>query len=126
MNLATVWPNGTLSFMCAGCVAGVADVAVGPDCSVYVAANIAHTVKRRLTPAGGVVHFLGNGTATSTGDGGPAVNATVNQPYSVVPAGPWAGAVVVAGDRAGPPHRLRQRHSGHATAGVNMGHRRGA
>jgi hypothetical protein len=105
-GLVRVWPNGTLTTMCAGCFTSAMDAAVGADGSVYVADWIANKV-RRITPGCALVDFLGNGTAASTGDGGPAATATVNQPYSVdvITTGLWAGAVVVA--EFGGPGRAR-------------------
>jgi uncharacterized protein YjdB len=39
---------------------------------------------RKITPDGTITTICGNGTGTSTGDGGPATAATVNQPLDVL------------------------------------------
>lgn len=57
-------------------------VAVGPDGSVYIADNGNNRI-RRVAPNGTISTFAGNGTATFSGDGGPASAASINSPYGI-------------------------------------------
>ncbi|MBX2905379.1 MAG: Ig-like domain-containing protein [Taibaiella sp.] len=50
--------------------------------NVYIADFAASRV-RKINTAGVISTFVGNGTASTTGDGGPASAATVNQPYGI-------------------------------------------
>ena len=68
-------------------------VAVDVYGNVYVGARDSNRV-RKITPAGVISTFIGNGTASSTGDGGQASSATVNYVYGVA-TGP-DGSVYVA------------------------------
>ncbi|MBC8165848.1 MAG: putative Ig domain-containing protein [Bryobacteraceae bacterium] len=57
-------------------------VAVDSKGNIYVADGIGHRV-RRISVAGVISTFTGNGTGSSTGDSGPASAATVNYPTGV-------------------------------------------
>ena len=61
---------------------------VGADGSVYIADTFNHRV-RRVDPGGAVATIVGTGEAAYSGDGGPAVAATLHWPHGVVvdPAG---------------------------------------
>jgi sugar lactone lactonase YvrE len=59
-----------------------ADVAVGPDRSVYIADVENHAI-RRVDPSGSIVTVAGTGTPGFSGDGGPAVRAHLNRPGGV-------------------------------------------
>jgi hypothetical protein len=50
--------------------------------NLYIADRLANKI-RKVTPAGIISTVAGNGTASSTGDGGPATSAGLNQPYDV-------------------------------------------
>lgn len=50
--------------------------------NIYIADFTANRV-RKINTAGIISTFAGNGTASTTGDGGPATAATVNQPYGL-------------------------------------------
>jgi RHS repeat-associated protein len=54
-------------------------VAVGPDGNVYFS-DTSSNVVRRIDPAGKIWTFAGNGMTASTGDEGPAINASLNFP----------------------------------------------
>lgn len=58
---------------------GVAADATG---NLYIADSANNRV-RKVTPAGVILPFAGNGMLGSSGDGGPAINASFNQPQSV-------------------------------------------
>jgi len=70
-------------------------IAADPHGVVYVVTG--HRV-RKITPDGIIATVAGNGTATSTGDGGPAVHAGLARPLSVAADG--AGDVYI-GDATG-------------------------
>jgi RHS repeat-associated protein len=57
-------------------------IAVGPDGSVYVAEREYHKV-RRITPDGTIHTFAGTGVAATTGDGGSAKQAALDEPFRV-------------------------------------------
>lgn len=57
-------------------------VAVDPSGNVYVADGWNRRV-RKIDTAGGITTIAGTGTAGSSGDGGPATSATLNQPWGV-------------------------------------------
>ena len=52
---------------------------VGPDGALYISDGLNHRV-RRLDPDGTITTVAGNGAATSDGDGGPAIEASVRVP----------------------------------------------
>lgn len=60
-------------------ISGPHGVAVDRIGNVYIAERSGDRV-RRVDPNGTITTVLGNGSATSTGDGGPASSATVNDP----------------------------------------------
>ncbi|MEW6774692.1 MAG: putative Ig domain-containing protein [Bdellovibrionota bacterium] len=57
-------------------------MAVASDGSIYFAAAGNHRV-RKISPSGVITTVAGNGTAASTGDGGPALAASLNSPLDV-------------------------------------------
>jgi len=64
------------------------DVAVDLGGTVYVADSGNNRIRRIATDGSRTVTTLaGNGTATSTGDGGPAINATLNSPTNMTVTG---------------------------------------
>ncbi len=73
--------------------------------NVYIADESNHRV-RKVSPSGIVSTIAGNGTASSTGDGGSATAATLNQPSCVVTDA--AGNIFIA-DRGG--NRVRKINS---------------
>lgn len=58
------------------------DVAAGPDGSLYVAELEGHRI-RRIDPQGVITTIAGTGTPGFSGDGGPAINATLNSPRAI-------------------------------------------
>lgn len=58
---------------------GLPDLAIGADGSVYFTENANHWV-RRLTPDGVIKRFAGSGNVGFSGDGGPALAASFNNP----------------------------------------------
>lgn len=60
---------------------GMHDLAVGRDGTVYLADTFNHVVRAFDPPSGRVTVLAGTGTAGFSGDGGPAEDATFNQPY---------------------------------------------
>ncbi|MEO6060417.1 MAG: RHS repeat-associated core domain-containing protein, partial [Thermoflexales bacterium] len=57
-------------------------VAVGPDGSVYIAETYHYGV-RRVDAAGMITTVAGSGVFGFSGDGGPAISATLNNPYGI-------------------------------------------
>ncbi|HEX2203192.1 MAG TPA: hypothetical protein VHG91_07830, partial [Longimicrobium sp.] len=57
-------------------------IAVGPDCSIYIAEITGHRI-RRIGPDGIITTVAGTGVNGATGDGGPATQARIGQPLSV-------------------------------------------
>ena len=57
-------------------------VAVGADCSIYVADRYNHRV-RKISPDGTITTVAGTGAAGFAGDGGPAKQAVLNVPNDV-------------------------------------------
>ena len=57
-------------------------IAADANGNLYVADSANHRI-RKITPAGVILPFAGNGMIGSSGDGGQAANATFNQPQSV-------------------------------------------
>jgi uncharacterized protein (TIGR03437 family) len=68
--------NGTIHL---GSPLGVAADASG---AVYIA-DTSHNRVLKLTSTGAITTFAGTGTAGSTGDGGPASTAQINQPFAL-------------------------------------------
>jgi RHS repeat-associated protein len=58
------------------------DVAVAPDGSLYIADLSNHRV-RKVSPSGTITTVAGNGIPGFSGDGGPAVSASLNFPQSI-------------------------------------------
>ena len=57
----------------------IGSLALGPDGSIYIGDVYANVI-RRVTPDGIIHRFAGTGMSGSTGDGGPAVDATMWEP----------------------------------------------
>ena len=76
---------------------------VGPDGTVYIADTFNHRV-RRVDPGGAVTTLVGTGEAAYSGDGGPAVAATLHWPHGV--AVDVTGAILYIADSAN--HRIRR------------------
>ena len=68
-------------------------VAVDTAGNVYIADRLNHRI-RRVTAAGIITTFAGTGTASFSGDGGPATSATLNSPDAVAVDG--AGNVYIS------------------------------
>lgn len=64
-------------------VAGPFGVVVGPDGALYVCEIADHEISRVDLTAGTIDRVVGDGTLGNTGDGGPALEAQVNEPYEV-------------------------------------------
>ena len=58
------------------------DVAVGPDGSLYIADTFNHRI-RKVTPDGIVRTIAGTGTPGFSGDGGPALQARLDEPNGI-------------------------------------------
>ena len=58
------------------------DVAVGPDRSIFVAELGGHRI-RRIRPDGVITTYAGNGLAGLSGDGGPAIDASLDSPRAI-------------------------------------------
>lgn len=59
-----------------------ADVAVGPDASLYIA-DTGNNRIRRVMPDGVIITVAGNGVYSFGGDGGPATQARLRSPFGV-------------------------------------------
>ncbi len=99
-NLPCVYlitPSGVSSRFAGTCVTGysgdggpalaaqmtpASDVAIGPDGSLYIAEGQSNRV-RRVDTAGIITTVAGTGSAAFSGDGGPATQATLNNPAGV-------------------------------------------
>ena len=57
-------------------------IARGPDGAVYICDTGNHRI-RAVSPDGKIKTIAGTGVAGWTGDGGPAISATLNEPYEV-------------------------------------------
>jgi sugar lactone lactonase YvrE len=73
-------------------------VAVDAAGNVYVADTENDRI-RRIDPAGIITTVAGNGTAASTGDGGPAIEASVDHPQEGLVVGPDGALYVTEGQR---------------------------
>lgn len=86
--IPTTAGNGVIGFAGDGGPATAASfsnpvsVAIGPDGSQYIADQYNHRI-RKITPDGTITTVAGNGVAGFAGDGGPAREASLNQPVSV-------------------------------------------
>jgi RHS repeat-associated protein len=97
--ITRVSPDGTMRTLAPGAFNHSHDLAFGVDGSIYVADDGSFRVLR-LDPDGTVTTVAGTGTAGSSGDGGPAVNARI-----------YAQSVAVGRDGAvyiGEPGRVRR------------------
>jgi sugar lactone lactonase YvrE len=110
--ISTYAGTGTAGFSGDGGPAALAQFALPTSIEFDAAGNLYVTDEnnhrvRRITPDGTVSTFAGNGVAASTGDGGAAVNASLNLPTGLaIDAG---GAVLVA-EQGG--HRVRRIEGG--------------
>jgi DNA-binding beta-propeller fold protein YncE len=60
------------------------DVAIGPDESVYFSDTFNHCIRRVDSKSGQISTVAGSGKKGYSGDGGPATDAKLNEPYGVV------------------------------------------
>lgn len=60
------------------------DVALGPDGNLFIADTFNHCIRRVEQKTGIITTVAGNGAAGYSGDGGPAVNAQLDEPYGIV------------------------------------------
>lgn len=87
-QITTFAGNGTKGFSGDGGPASAAQlsdpngIARGPDGALYICDTMNHRV-RKVTPDGRITTVAGNGTKGYSGDGGPALSATLNEPYEV-------------------------------------------
>jgi streptogramin lyase len=58
-------------------------VEIGPDGALYICEVSNHRVRRLDLKSGNVTTVAGNGSKGYTGDGGPATEASLNEPYEV-------------------------------------------
>jgi streptogramin lyase len=63
---------------------GPFDLAFDPAGNLYFADTFNHRIRRVDGRSGVIATIAGNGTAGYTGDGGPALQAALNEPYGVV------------------------------------------
>ncbi len=97
-NISTVGGNGTCGYSGDAGTATAAQlnaptsVAVDPSGNLYVG-DTGNNVIRRIRADGNISTFAGNGNQGYSGDGGPAVNASLNQPEGIT----WAaGSLYIA------------------------------
>ncbi len=64
-------------------VAGPFGVEIGPDGALYICEIGGHEIGRVDLSDGSITRVVGNGTPGNSGDGGPAVDAQINEPYEV-------------------------------------------
>lgn len=76
---------------------GPGDTAVAPDGSIYISDYVSNRV-RRITPEGRIETVAGTGTALDSGDGGPAVDASLDLPGALA-AGPDGSIYVSTNQR---------------------------
>jgi DNA-binding beta-propeller fold protein YncE len=63
-------------------LAGPNGIARGPDGALYICDTMNHRI-RKVTPDGRITTVAGNGEKGHAGDGGPALAASLNEPYEV-------------------------------------------
>src|SRR4029077_8487969 len=87
--ITTVAGNGTAGYSGdggpgtqAGFRGAFAQLAVGPDGSLYIADRDNERI-RRVAPDGIITTVAGNGTGGSSGDGGPATQAEISSPEGI-------------------------------------------
>lgn len=64
-------------------IAGPFGVEIGPDGALYVCEITGHEICRVDLTDGSIRRIVGNGTAGNSGDGGPATEAQISEPYEV-------------------------------------------
>ncbi len=84
-TISTVAGDGTTNTTGNG-IGFTQGVAVDANGNIYVATGNTHKI-RKITPAGVHSDFAGTGTANFSGDGGPALSATLNDPSDLYIAG---------------------------------------
>ena len=67
----------------AATVGGPFGVAVGPDRALYICEIFSHVIRRIDPDDGKITTVVGNGRGGYSGDGGPAREASLNEPYEV-------------------------------------------
>jgi sugar lactone lactonase YvrE len=87
-NITTIAGNGTSGFSGDGGPATDAEISSVGDLCVDAGGNIYFTDLvnnrvRKISPSGIISTVVGNGTSSSTGDGGPAVNASLNGLFGI-------------------------------------------
>jgi streptogramin lyase len=88
-EVATLVGNGTLSRTGDGGPARDATcgepfgLVVGPDSGLYVCETKTHVIRRIDLKSGKISTVAGSGTQGYSGDGGPALEATLNEPYEI-------------------------------------------
>ncbi|HPZ42770.1 MAG TPA: S-layer homology domain-containing protein [Bacillota bacterium] len=86
--MSTVAGTGTFGYSGDGGPATEAElcepgkIAIGPDGSIYIAETMGHRI-RRVSPDGIITTVAGNGTSGFSGDGGPATEAKLNEPWGM-------------------------------------------
>ena len=74
--------SGDGSAATAAKIGGPFGISIGPDGALYVCETTSHVI-RRIDSAGKISTVAGNGSMGYSGDGGPATNAQLNEPYEV-------------------------------------------
>ncbi len=64
-------------------VAGPFGVVIGPDGALYICETLGHEISRVDLREGTITRVVGDGTRGNSGDGGPAVDAQIDEPYEV-------------------------------------------
>lgn len=88
-TITTIAGTGTAGYSGDGDLATIAKIQsplgifVGPDGSIYFA-EAGNNVVRKIEPDGNITTVAGNGTPGFSGDGGPAIAATLNLPRNVL------------------------------------------
>ena len=96
-RIRRLWPDGIITTVAGAANAGFGgdggpaiaagigyprSIAVGPDGSLYITADTYPSV-RRVGPDGIITTVAGTATTGYSGDGGPAVEASLNSPYGI-------------------------------------------
>lgn len=85
---------------------GPGDTAVAPDGSIYMSDYLSNRV-RRITPEGRIETVAGIGTTTDSGDGGPALEASLDVPGALA-AGPDGSIYISTNQRNYGTGRIRR------------------